>query len=115
MSNGNLPLGDVISALRSEIMEAMARGKGQAVQFAVGPIELELNLTAKAEGGPEGKISFNVLGVGAEIGGKGKISREQVQKVKITLTPSRLTPFGNVTGIHVYADELKPLTEPDIL
>src|SRR5436309_513187 len=101
MSNENFPLGEVISALRSEIKEAMENGKGQDVQFDLGSIELELTLTVKAEGGSEGKISFHVLGAGAEIGGKGKIAKEQVQKVKFTITPFRASDSNSGMAFDV--------------
>jgi hypothetical protein len=98
----DLPLGSVISALRSEITAAAEKAKGSALQFEVGPIELELAFTAKKEGGAKAKIKFNVLAVGAELGGEGNLSREHVQKVKVTLTPTFVGPDGKTRGVFTF-------------
>ena len=94
-----LPLRDVIRALRAEIIAAVEAGVGEAVKFEVGPIEVEFTVIAKRDGGPEGKIKFEVFGLGAEAGGEYKFASEQAQKVKFQLTLHKVTQF-NPKGIH---------------
>lgn len=101
MSAHELPLAEVIAALRDEIREAAAVGKAESVRFGLGPIEVEFNVTAKREGEGKGSIKFGVLGVGFEAGASGKIASEQVQKVKLTLKPSASTGHGTKEEIEV--------------
>ena len=61
----------------------MENAKGEAVQFALGPIELELQVQLSREGGPSGKVNVYVF----EIGGSGKVASAETQKVKLTLMP----------------------------
>ena len=94
MSEHMLPLGEVVRALREEIIDAAQAGTDETVRFEVGPIEVEFTVVAKREAGPEGKIKFEVFGVGAEVGGGAKFASEQTQKVKINLKPVQVLPDG---------------------
>jgi hypothetical protein len=92
MSSGSLELGDVIRSLRAEITKAASVAEHEVLQFELGVIEIELNITAKSEGSSNGTIKFEVLGIGANVGGTGKISSEHIQKVKLTLSPHMSQP-----------------------
>jgi len=96
-----LPLGEVVRALRAEIIEAAKAGENEAVRFEVGPIDVEFTIVAKREGGPDGKIKFEVLGFGAEVGAGAKFARERTQKVKLNLTPVQVLPDGTRGPIEI--------------
>jgi hypothetical protein len=101
MSENMLPLRDVVRALRAELLEASATSKYENLRFEVGPIEVEFTVFAKQEGGPEGKITFSILGLGAELGANAKFGRETTQRVKLTLTPSRTLADGTTGQLEI--------------
>jgi hypothetical protein len=107
VSDHMLPLGEVVHALREELINAAKSGANEIVRFEAGSIEVEFTIVAKREGGPEGKIKFEVFGFGAELGGGAKFAREQTQKVKLTLTPVQVLPDG--TRGHL---EINKVPEP---
>ena len=79
-----------ISALRTELdaarknAEAAAQA-GDGILFAIEKTEVELSVVATQEGGANGKVSFSVLGFGAELGGNAKAAQQSVQKLKLEL------------------------------
>lgn len=79
----DIELGDAVAAVRDQLLDAVARGAGEDVRFAVGPIELsfevELRVDAKAKGG----FKAWVVTGDVEAGG----SRGRKQTVKVTLAP----------------------------
>lgn len=48
--SGLIELSDWIGALRMQLETAQAEGAGKSLQFVVGPVELEFELTATREG-----------------------------------------------------------------
>jgi hypothetical protein len=90
MADELIPLTDVVQALRAEIGKAVQAGAQEQVKFALDSVDLEFSVAVTREGGANGKISFNVLGFGAEIGGEGKYSRERTQKITLKLTPKQV-------------------------
>ena len=44
-----IELADAVAAVRDELVEAAARGVGQAVAFTVGPIEMEFAVELRAD------------------------------------------------------------------
>lgn len=78
-----LGLATAIGHLRREIGEAMSQARGEALQFTLGPVELELEveLTAGGEGGVEAK--WVVVSIGGKVHGE----RRSSHRVKLTLTP----------------------------
>jgi hypothetical protein len=44
-----IELADAVAAVRDELVEAAARGVGQAVSFTVGPIEMEFAVELRAD------------------------------------------------------------------
>ena len=101
MTDSLLPLSDVIQALRNELLQAYESGKGDAIRFQVGPVDVDFTVLAKREGGPEGKIKFSVLGIGAELGGSARFAAEQTQRVRLTLTPSMVKAGEERTELEV--------------
>ena len=71
------------------------------MRFDLGPIDVELTVVAKREGGPSGKIKFEVFGFGAEVGGDAKFASEKTQKVKLILTPKRRLPDGSFEEVLI--------------
>lgn len=92
-------LAEAIAALRAGLEAALAEGQGRDVQFALGDVELTLQLVADKHAG--GKIGWSVLG--ADAGGKS----ERTHSVKLTLRP-RLRQ-----GSRPEDDELRITDEAD--
>ena len=92
-----LELKDVVRKLREDLQAAAEEGQGQDIKFKLESIELELKVAAKKEGGPNGKIKFSVLGIGAEVGGNAKWSSEHVQTIKLKMVPQ--TKIGGTVAI----------------
>jgi hypothetical protein len=78
-----IALSSAIRALRRELVEAVKEGKDQDVRFALGPIELELQVEVASTGGGEAGIKFWVMSLGA----KGERTSGRTQTVRISLTP----------------------------
>jgi Trypsin-co-occurring domain 2 len=82
----NLGIADVIEGVRNELIESDLRRQAsdRDTLFITKQFELELNFTVQREGGADGKVSFNVLGIGGSLGGSGKVLSGEVQKLKLT-------------------------------
>jgi len=80
---GAVRLSSTLRMLRAELSQAIQAASGEELQFRLGPVELELQAAVTNEGGGEAGIKFWVIALGA----KGSRSREQMQTVKLTLTP----------------------------
>jgi hypothetical protein len=94
-----IELAEVIRDLRSELVDAMGQGKDELLQFALGPIELELTIGMEKKGGGSTKVRFWVMEVGAEA----SVATSGTQRIKLTLQPemagSRATPMvADVAG-----------------
>lgn len=87
MSNATFPLADVLKTLRTEIAQAIRDGEDESVRFQIGPVEVELVGVIEKAGGGNAKAEFKVLGIGAGIGADAKVSRENTQRIKVTLQP----------------------------
>jgi Trypsin-co-occurring domain 2 len=79
-----VPLGDVIRALRREIVAASRAGKDEEVQFKLGPIELEFAVEVTREAAGDAGLRFWVI----SLGGQAKRGSANTQTVKLTLTPA---------------------------
>ena len=79
----DLPLADVLRALRRELLEAMDEGAGSELRFAVGAVELEVQVRVGRERSAGGGIRFWV------VSGSGKAQQESstAHTVRLTLTP----------------------------
>lgn len=78
-----LDLAEVIAELRTELADAIDKGRNEALRFEVGPVELELTVAVEKSGTTGGKVKFWVVEAGVD----GKIASTSTQKVKVTLTP----------------------------
>ena len=98
-----IELANVISDLRGELEIAVAAGVGEALQFELGPIELEVSVALERTAGAGAKVRFWVV----ELGADAKADKNSAQKVKLTLTP-RLSATGAapyVAGAAVPGEE----------
>jgi len=103
-----LPLAEFVQALRGEIVKAATAAGKEEIHFGVGPIDVEFQVIAKREGGPEGKIKFGVLGVGVEAGGGAKFVSERTQKVKLSLKPVRIALDGSEEEVEIFKRKRAP-------
>ena len=87
MSANLIGLADTIDNLREELAEASRRGEGKDLRFRIDGIELEVAVAISREGGGGGKVKFEVLGIGAEIGGEGGLSRNNTHRITLKLRP----------------------------
>lgn len=78
-----LPLAATIQALRTELLHALEQSQGEDLRFALGPVELDLQLTISQEGSKEAGIKFWVVSAGAT----GSSSETTTHTVRLTLTP----------------------------
>lgn len=83
MAELRIPLSEAIRALRRELVEAVREGEGEELRFALGPVELELQLEVSKEAGGEASIAFWLVTVGA----KGSRTQATTHTVSLTLTP----------------------------
>ena len=89
-------LTEAIAALRAGLEAALAEGQGRDVQFALGDVELTLQLVADKHAG--GKIGWSVLGVDA--GAKA----ERTHTVTLTLKPRHRKQDGTDFTVAAQAD-----------
>lgn len=92
-----IELADAIRSLRSELVEAVRQGKGEDVRFALGPIELELQVVASSNVGGKAGVAFWLLSFGAE----GSRGSEATQTIKLTLKPVSSSGGGVVVRSKV--------------
>jgi hypothetical protein len=78
-----LGLSDAIDQLRRELGRAIDAARGEALQFMLGPVELELQVQLSLKGGAKAEAKWVVVSLGADAGAQ----RTQTHKVKLTLTP----------------------------
>jgi hypothetical protein len=78
-----LGLADAIEAVRRELQLAQQRGAGQAVQFRVGPVELQLQVEMGTSVRGEGGIQVWVVSAK----GSGERTSSTSHTVRVQLTP----------------------------
>ncbi|MFI6143863.1 trypco2 family protein [Streptomyces sp. NPDC051109] len=78
-------LADAVAAVREEITEAVDRGEGQDLVFALGPVELEFEVVLQADAKAKAGFRAWVVSADAEAG----VSRGRTHRVAFTLTPKR--------------------------
>lgn len=81
-------LSDAISAIRSELTEAMSSAGESEVKFRLGPVELEFALEARKDAEATAGVRFWVLSAAA----KGGVSAGSAHRIKLVLQP--VTPDG---------------------
>jgi hypothetical protein len=78
-----IELADAVAVMRAELLEAAARGAGQEMAFAVGPIELEFAVELRTDAKAKAGFKAWVVSAEAEAG----VARGRTHRVKVTLTP----------------------------
>jgi hypothetical protein len=100
MSDIQIPLADAIRALRSELLKAVRAGQGEDIRFALGEVELEMQVEAAREATGEAGIKFWVV----SIGGKGSRSSGTTHTVRLTLAPVRTDARQGTHDVLVASD-----------
>ncbi len=82
--SSEIGLAELIQQVKQELLTTYPGSENDTPLLSIDSVELELQVTVKREGG--GGIKINVLQFG---GGEvsGKVSRDDVQKVKVKLSP----------------------------
>ncbi|GGQ96538.1 trypco2 family protein [Kitasatospora griseola] len=83
MDRHDIELADAIEAIRLELLDASERGRGQAIQFEVGPVTLDFTVELKRDARAKGGVKAWVLSADAEAG----LAHTRTHKVSVTLTP----------------------------
>ncbi|GAA2787821.1 trypco2 family protein [Saccharopolyspora taberi] len=78
-----IELAELIRQLRSELNLATATAEGEPLRFELGPVELELTVSADKEHAGTGKVRFWVVEAGVDE----KTKWQQAQRLKLTLQP----------------------------
>lgn len=73
----------MIGQLRQELSAAIREGEGEDLRFELRPVELELTVAVSKEAGPNAKVRFWVI----ELGADGKAASQATQKITLTLDP----------------------------
>ena len=80
-------LSKVISDLRQELYAANEAGKGEDLQIVIEAVDVELSVEIAKGGDGDGKLSFNVAVLGAEIKAGGEYKHTQGHKIVLHLKP----------------------------
>ncbi|MGP3990777.1 trypco2 family protein [Streptomyces sp. 3N207] len=85
IDDGDIGLAEWIAALRAELQACQSRVReaGDDLRFAVGPVELELEVTSGREAEGRGEVKFWVVGTG----GSARRNEQIRQRIALTLTP----------------------------
>lgn len=86
-----IPLSNVIAALRNEIETARRNAANKKLQFTVSDIELELEFVIQED--KDAKFGVNIFGVDVDVAGKQ--TEGTTHKVKLSLDPRVLDEDGN--------------------
>lgn len=98
-----IPLASAIEALRGELAEAIRSGEGEELRFALGTVELELQVTVEKQVEGSAGIKFWLVSAG----GGGKAGTASAQKIKLSLTATRTTPDGIQSPVLVGSKQSK--------
>jgi hypothetical protein len=79
----NVPLAGAIRQLRAELTEAMQHAEDEELRFALGDIELEVQLEVSQEAKGDAGIRFWLVSLGGSAG----TSRASTHTMRLTLTP----------------------------
>jgi hypothetical protein len=101
---GLVPLGEAIRSLRVELLQAMQDARGEELRFAIGPVELEFQLTATTEASAGGAVRFWVIDADA----KGSRASGSTHTLKVTLTPVHASKVHDGEDDVLVTSELRP-------
>ena len=83
----NIPLAEAIRALRAELVAAARQGRDEEVRFALGPVELELQVEVSKEAAADAGVKFWLVSVG----GRGSRTAATTHTVRLSLSPVSAT------------------------
>ena len=86
MTMQDVPLGEAIAAVRSELTLALVVGQAEDIRFRVGAVELEFTVDVKREAGGTGGVKLWVV----SLEGKGGVAQTNQNRIKVTLQPEYL-------------------------
>ncbi|MDP8943087.1 MAG: hypothetical protein M3N16_03065 [Actinomycetota bacterium] len=98
-----IPLASAIRALRQELVAAVKEGEDEDVRFALGPIELEMQVEISEEASGEAGIAFWVVSLGA----KGARTSGTTHTVRLSLTPALASEVGTDTPLVVGSEQVR--------
>lgn len=101
MSDSNVRLADMISALREQLVQAQAEGKDSPIRFELEEAEVEVQFTVSKDVEAGGGVNFWVYNVKAG----GGLSSESVQKLRIRLRPPETTLISDTDTLADDGDE----------
>jgi hypothetical protein len=78
-----VPLSGAIRKLRAELLESMQEAEGEELRFALGDIDLELQLEVSQEGKGDAGIRFWLVSLGGSVSD----SHTTTHTVRLKLTP----------------------------
>ena len=106
-------LAQVISQLRQELSAAMREGEGEDLRFELGPVELELTVAVSKEAGPNAKVRFWVV----ELGADAKVASQATQRITLTLDSPPPRGGGQAGDLRVGAGRraLESASSPTLL
>jgi hypothetical protein len=82
-----IPLAEAVRALRRELVEAVRQAEGEEIKFALGPVELELQVEVSNETGGAAGIAFWLV----TIGGKASRTAATTHTIRLNLSPVSAT------------------------
>jgi hypothetical protein len=98
-----IPLASAIEVLRAELVEAVKAGEGEEIQFALGRVELELQVAAENKVDGNAGIKFWLV----SLGGGAARSSGSTHTVHLSLTPVRRTAGASGERDVLVASELE--------
>lgn len=93
-----VPIADAVRVLREQLESAVDAKENSLLHFELGTIELEFHVVYTTEGTGQLSAGFKLLSFDAGAKTSGKIENEQVQKIKLVLTP-KLVKDGQTTTL----------------
>ena len=99
----DLELKDVVQKLREDLQSAAKEGQGKDIKFKLESIELELKVAAKRVAEGKAGIKFSIFGIGAEVGGGGKLEGDRVQTIKLKMVPQ--TAAGGTVAVRAHTSQ----------
>jgi Trypsin-co-occurring domain 2 len=114
----SIGLAEFIQQVKQDLL-SVAPGKEKDAPFLfVESVELELQVTVKRTGkaGAKGSIKIEVLGTGGEIGleAGGDLGRDDVQKVKVKLSPLFDKDYLLKTYKDIHSEQVLPVVNKSI-
>jgi Trypsin-co-occurring domain 2 len=93
----DIPLAEVIKALRQELTDAITAGADEDLRFALGPIDLEIQLEVSRSAEANAGVRFWVISVG----GSGERASRSTHTLRLQLTPR---PAGSNESVLLGAE-----------